>query len=291
MTQITHLMFALMRCAWWRTASPPSRAKARPQTFRPRSQAHSLQPAAAVTRFVAVLVTLTAGSVQARNERIVSFSQAKRRLIDIYDDHRLTLYSACAYRDDKTVDYARCRYLPQRPEGRGRRIEWEHVVPAEAFGNSFVEWREGHPECVDSRNRAFHGRHCAAKMNTLYRKVEADLHNLFPEIGEINALRSNLPMGVVTMPKPFILQSLTARLGGGVFEPPINAKGPVARAHLYMDAAYPELHLLSKQRRQLFAAWSKQPVDAWECERNLRIRNVQGNLNPIIASACALRAR
>ena len=38
---------------------------------------------------------------------------------------------------------------------RGGRVEWEHVVPAENFGRSFVEWREGHPECVTKKVKAF----------------------------------------------------------------------------------------------------------------------------------------
>src|SRR6266436_9092627 len=62
-----------------------------------------------------------------------------------------------------------------------KRLAWEHVVPAEAFGQSFPEWREGHPACVDSKGKAFKGRNCARKMATQFRYMEADLYNLtFP---------------------------------------------------------------------------------------------------------------
>ena len=225
-------------------------------------------------------------TAQAQNTNITSFTQAKRHLRDIYDDHTVTLYSQCAYGRDKAIDYDACDYEPRRPDKRGRNIEWEHVVPAEAFGRSFAAWRDGDPACVDRHGKPFRGRHCAAKVSMTYRRVEADLHNLFPEIGEVNALRSNLPMGAVSE-KSVTLAGLTAKIGGGVFEPPNRVKGDVARVHLYMDDAYPELHLLSPQRRKLFVAWSLQdPVDAWECERSARIERVQGNANRFIAQAC-----
>lgn len=160
------------------------------------------------------------------------------------------------------------------------------MVPAEAFGQGFTEWRQGHSACIDARGRPFRGRHCAAKTNLLYRHIEADLHNLVPEIGEINALRSNLPIGAV-VGSSVILRDLTAKLGGGVFEPPPEARGPVARVHLYMNSAYPELHLLSEQRKRLFVVWSKQqPASGWECERNVRVTDIQGNSNPFVLAAC-----
>ena len=235
---------------------------------------------------VGVLALSVGTAAQAQNTNITSFAQAKRHLRDIYDDHCVTLYSQCAYGHDKAVDYDACAYRPRRPDKRGGSIEWEHVVPAAAFGRSFAAWREGDPACVDARGKPFRGRHCAAKVSTTYRRVEADLHNLFPEIGEVNALRSNLPMGAVA-DKSAPLAGLSARIGGGVFEPPNRVKGDVARVHLYMDDAYPELRLLSPQRRKLFVAWSLQdPVDAWECERSARIARVQGNANRFVAQAC-----
>ena len=39
----------------------------------------------------------------------------------------------------------------------------------------------------------------------------------------------------------------------------------------------------SRQKRQLFEAWSKQdPVDDWEKERAKRIEKIQGNRNPLV---------
>ena len=43
--------------------------------------------------------------------------------------------------------------MPRRDTRRARRIEIEHVVPAENFGRSFIEWREGHATCVNKEGK------------------------------------------------------------------------------------------------------------------------------------------
>ena len=96
------------------------------------------------------------------------------------------------------VELASCGYQPKKDPDRAKRLEWEHVVPAEAFGQSFKEWREGNPACVDSKGKAFKGRNCARKMSTQFRYMEADLYNLQPAIGEVNWLRSNYSMEIDT---------------------------------------------------------------------------------------------
>jgi deoxyribonuclease-1 len=52
---------------------------------------------------------------------------------------------------------------------RAKKVEWEHVVPAQNFGRTFSEWRDGHQKCVNNKGKAFKGRKCAEKMNTEYR--------------------------------------------------------------------------------------------------------------------------
>ncbi len=36
---------------------------------------------------------------------------------------------------------------------RAKKVEWEHVVPAEIFGRTFTEWRDGNKKCVDKRGK------------------------------------------------------------------------------------------------------------------------------------------
>jgi deoxyribonuclease-1 len=130
------------------------------------------------------------------NTTIQSFGKAKKPMRRVFAGHARTFYCDCAY-DGTTVEVQSCGYQPQKPSKRARQLEWEHVVPAEAFGQSFPEWREGHPACVDRKGKAFRGRHCAAKMALPFRSMEPDLYNLRPAIGEVNRLRSNCSMAMI----------------------------------------------------------------------------------------------
>jgi endonuclease I len=76
-----------------------------------------------------------------------SFSKAKRNLKkQVYNDTvlpRNTFYCGCDYSDKKVVDNKKCGFQHNNKYvSRSKKIEWEHVVPAEAFGKSFIEWRE-----------------------------------------------------------------------------------------------------------------------------------------------------
>jgi deoxyribonuclease-1 len=65
-----------------------------------------------------------------------------------------------------------------------------------------------------------------------------------------------------------------------VFEPPVNAKGDVARAMLYLHERY-ELPLLGTL--EMYQRWSREdPVTDEERQRNNVIEKLQGNRNPFI---------
>jgi deoxyribonuclease-1 len=76
-------------------------------------------------------------------------------------------------------------------------MEWEHVVAADACGQSFPEWRDGHPACVNRKEQLFKGHHCAARIAKPFRSMEADLYNLQPAITEVNRLRLNDSMAMI----------------------------------------------------------------------------------------------
>ncbi len=68
-------------------------------------------------------------------------------------------------------------------------------------------------------------------------------------------------------------------------EPPERARGAIARTYFYMRDRY-QLRL-SNQQTQLFTAWDKRyPVTSWECTRDQRIAERQGNHNPYVQQAC-----
>ncbi len=72
---------------------------------------------------------------------------------------------------------------------------------------------------------------------------------------------------------------------GRVAEPPPRARGVVARTSLYIAAKHGLK--LSDRQRQLFEAWDRQfPVAHWECQRNARIRQLQGDSNSYVARGC-----
>jgi deoxyribonuclease-1 len=239
-----------------------------------------------MTPFVGLLLTCL-GVAVGGNQSIETFQHAKAQLAQLYAEHRVTLYSGCAFGADKAVDYNRCDYKPRRASERAHRIEWEHVVPAEAFGQAFAAWREGDPRCVDVHGKAYRGRKCASKVSAEYRHMEADMYNLYPEIGELNLRRSNYSMAEIPGDEGR-LQPLQVKIAAGKFEPAPQVKGDIARTYLYMDDAYPGRGIISRKNRPLFEAWNKaDPVDAWECRRARRIEAVQGNPNKFVAEACA----
>lgn len=225
----------------------------------------------------------------AQNE---SFSQSKKDLERIYADHAITFYCGCKYDKRKKgnmIDRSSCGYVPRNPitksgkvNPRTTRIEWEHVVPAENFGRQFTCWRDGAPECVDSKGRSFKGRKCCEKSNQQFRIMQADMHNLVPAIGELNGDRSNLRYDFEEAQK--------GQYGECRFEVDFDQdrarikkdiRGDVARTYLYMSDRYKMK--LSPQELNKFSAWNKEdPVDAWEIEKNKRIKVIQGNENPWI---------
>ena len=151
-----------------------------------------------------------------------------------------------------------------------------------------MEWREGDAQCVNKNGKPFKGRKCAEKVNLRYRYMQADMYNLFPAIGAVNAIRGNFQYSELPGVAPDF-GSCEAKVDGRRFEPPARAKGQVARAGLYMAWAYPEYRLSSQQKR-LFEAWDRTyPVDSWECTRARRIENLQGNENPFVKRPCQER--
>ena len=97
---------------------------------------------------VAVAIALVSGMASAEppSQPIGSFSTAKKvARDDIYVDHRKTLYCNCDYTPTQTssggqIDQTACGYTPRANANRGKRLEWEHVVPAWYFGRTRKCW-------------------------------------------------------------------------------------------------------------------------------------------------------
>lgn len=205
-----------------------------------------------------------------------SFEKAKTLAREqVYHDRNVAgdLYCGCTWRwvgrSGGRTNLAECGYQIRAQQTRAERTEWEHIVPASNFGRQRQCWQNG-------------GRSNCTSNDPVFGRMEADLHNLTPVVGEVNADRSNFNLGMVASSDtnygrcPFKV-SFKDR----VAEPPNWAKGFVARVHFYMADRY-NLQLSAQQVRVLMA-WDRQyPVSHWELERDRRIAPLMGHSNPFV---------
>ncbi len=208
-------------------------------------------------------------------EHPTSFSKAKKLAATHYKGHEVTFYCGCdyGYEGKKLVpDADSCGYTPRvpvtrsgKPNARATRIEWEHVMPAWVFGHQRQCWQEG-------------GRK-ACKKDPVFNKMEADLHNLVPAIGELNGDRSNYKFSMIPgEPRAYGACDFEIDFKGKLAEPTESIRGDIARIYFYMRDQYGIK--LSKQQTQLLQAWSNaDPVSNIERARNERIKAIQGNGN------------
>lgn len=240
----------------------------------------------AITLILAFLPTFALGEPPLNP--LSSFAKAKIVARDvIYADNRKDFYCGCDYTPNKTgtsgvIDPTGCGYSPRKNKARGKIVECEHVMPAAIFGSNRMCWSKGLAECVKSDGTKFKGRACCAKADEVFQKMEADLHNLTPAVGELNGDRSDKPYGEVAG-EPREYGACNFEIGGSpkVTEPPDSVKGDAARIWLYMSSTYGVK--LSTSQRKMLEEWSKSdPVDQWERLRDTRVWAAQGNRNPFV---------
>ena len=178
--------------------------------------------------------TFALGALAAGNTTNEDFRDSKKMLErKVYFDHRVTLYCGYAFDKQKNVSLPAGFVAPQHKERAGR-VEWEHVVPAENFGRAFKEWREGDGRCTNEKGHFYKGRRCAEKMSAEYRLMQADMYNLFPAVGAVNAIRSNYNYELLPgVPNTF--GTCEMKIDGRRAEPPERSRGEIARAMLYME--------------------------------------------------------
>ncbi|RDU69810.1 endonuclease [Helicobacter brantae] len=204
-----------------------------------------------------------------------SFSQSKKLLKEIYSDNQYTFYcnTPYVYVGKNAILQNDGSYTPRnpttkkgKPNLRTQRIEWEHIMPAQNFGKHLPCWREG-------------GRKACQKDPT-FTKMEADMHNLVPSIGEINGDRSNYRYAQAGKEVPFNQYGkcrFYVDFKNKRAYPRDEIKGDIARAYLYMSKTYNIP--LSSQERKLMEAWDKlDPISEWEKEKNRRIEQIKNKL-------------
>jgi endonuclease I len=110
--------------------------------------------------------------------------------------------------------------------------------------------------------------------------MRSDLFHLFPTQQNANGQRANFPFGTVSNPT---WQQGGSKLGGGVFEPRDQQKGPTARAMMYFVLRYQNYSNYLNGQEAILRQWHTQyPPDQVEQVRNQAIFQLQNNRNPFI---------
>lgn len=209
-----------------------------------------------------------------------NFDLAKKNLPGIFRqlENPATLYCNCPltfHANRYSTDIRECGYKVRKNAKRAARIEAEHIMPAWEFGHQLGCWKSGKRKQCSAGDEKF-------------QRMEGDLHNLWPAIGEVNGDRSNFGYSQWGTKSgmygqcPVVIDFKLKRI-----QPAEFSRGPIARAYLYMSEQY---HIrLSKTNRRMFETWNKMyPPSADECRRDQAIELVQGNSNHFVRDACSL---
>lgn len=230
-----------------------------------------------------------------------SFYDVKKIMLDkIYYDHRRTLYCNAEFNKFKQINLPQGFMLPnlqnadfkvyeidqEELQRKAERMEWEHIVPAQNFGKTFVEWEKGHRNCVSGKGRHFKGRSCAVQESEGFRYMYADMYNLYPSIGAVNYLRGNFNFTQFGKDVGYIFGTCQMKISRNKVEPRDEVKGLIARTYFYMQETYPR-YGIGEPMQKILRQWAKKyPLSEWECVRAYRIEQIQGNANSIIKRDC-----
>ncbi|MBO6258545.1 MAG: endonuclease [Succinivibrio sp.] len=200
-------------------------------------------------------------------------------------DKPMTLYCSCpiiftqssSNKKGYMVRPDDCGYKIRQDKKRANRIEAEHIMPAYDFGHQM--------KCWQSKGR----RQNCSENDAQFQRMEGDLHNLYPSIGEVNADRKNYHYGDWNA-KPGMYGKCPMVVDNQLklAQPPHSSRGIVARATLYMAERY---HIkISAEQQKLFLSWNKMyPPTPNECLRNKLIASVQGNENHFVSRECEFK--
>jgi deoxyribonuclease-1 len=182
-------------------------------------------------------------------------------------------YCECAWewtgQSGGQIDTASCGYQIRAQPVRATRTEWEHILPASVFGQSRQCWRNG-------------GRENCNRTDAVFNAMEADMHNIVPALGEINADRSNYHFYEIAG-EPYAYGACEFEVDSRqrIAEPRDAVKGQIARIYFYMHQRYGLMLAEALQRR--YMQWDAQfPITAWEVERDKRIARIMGHQNPYV---------
>lgn len=163
-------------------------------------------------------------------------------------------------------------YTGTKYVSRGKKIEWEHITPASWFTTVNQEihdaWFIGHVDCNTSSGTVYKGRKCASKVSVLFNQMEADMYNLVPAIGSLNAMRSDKPFGIIDGELREFGETIDMEITSDVVEIMPSKRGNVARVMLYMNDKYGVQFPDHNNTIIMLNEWDlSDPEDAWEIQK------------------------
>ncbi len=215
-----------------------------------------------------------------------SYTLARKKLLkEVYQDNRQTIYCQIPFDQDNNLIFPEWFDISKVAD-RYNRLEIEHIIPAESFGIYIKQWWQGDIHCLDKANQPYKGRRCAEKTSRLFRLMQADMYNLYPSVGSVNAVRGNLEFAQIPAYIPSVFGPCQIKIADKKIEIPDPAKGIVARVYLYFEQQYP-FFKISEKDKMLFTKWDSDfPVTQFECLRTYRIETIQNNENKIVKQRC-----
>ena len=194
---------------------------------------------------------------------------AQQTAFDSYQHVQRNVFWQELYACGGTTLYCGLPFLTGQKSVGGRGLTIEHVYPA--------DWIATHHGCDNRKS-------CKAKA---YGRAAADLHNLWPAVGNINSSRQDQSLGEIPGERHRRFQEFCPdyeRTKGqdAIVEPRDAVKGDMARSILYMLDSY-HLPLPANMERDTLLRWHEQdPPDDMERWRNLAIKGLQQTVNPYI---------
>ena len=221
------------------------------------------------------------GDYEPHKSNSIVFSKSKKHLKNIYlqSNKNYTFYCGCSFDSNKQIDHTSCNYSPRRVKNkRSHRLEFEHIVPAHALGKNLQCWKE--PICEKRNGKKYKGRKCCSKVSYEFKKMQSDMHNLFPSIGEVNGDRSNFVFGEINGEEREYGEC-DFEVAQGIAEPKKSIRGDIARSYFYMSHQY-KTEIPDDYEKMLREWHLFDPPDEWERDRNSLIEDAQGNRNQFI---------
>ncbi len=205
---------------------------------------------------------------------LVSRETAEKQLSKIYHTSGKfrTLHCGCVFDKLKQVFPNICEQGPKpvSQDVKPINLEWVNMMPAHVFGKFLKCWNK--PLCSRRGGNKVSGQQCCSEVSPKFKKLESDMHNIFPAVEKPSSMKENFDFGGRWEYEfcPLEGNALSA-----------NIKGDAARAHFYMSYLY-KLPLQEKLEDSLRKWHFEDPPDEWELKRNDMIEVIQGNRNPFI---------